>query len=285
MCRFVAYLGSDILLNDVLVQPINSIVMQSMHARESDIPTNGDGFGLGWYVPEIDQTPALFRSIFPAWSDSNLLYLTAKIKSPCFFAHVRAASVGSTNVNNCHPFAHGSWLLMHNGQIQDFITIKRHLRRLLDDEMYNWIQGETDSEHFFALFLQLSKGKDLGSPDAVADVLIAALSETIHLVKKFGQDGPSWFNICLTDGKQMVACRYCSDPKIIPESLHYLEGDSFSTQDTYHKQKLSAKHHGIMVASEKLTDFNAEWMEVPANHILLVNSERRIKFRKIPIFD
>jgi glutamine amidotransferase len=71
-------------MEDVLVKPENSIVMQSLHARESQMPTNGDGFGVGWYVPEISKMPALFTSISPAWNDNNLLHLTAKIKSPCF---------------------------------------------------------------------------------------------------------------------------------------------------------------------------------------------------------
>lgn len=285
MCRFVAYIGTDMLLEDVLVHPINSIVMQSMHARESDIPTNGDGFGLGWYVPEIDQNPALFRSIFPAWGDSNLLHLTAKIKSPCFFAHVRAASVGGTNINNCHPFAYGSWMLMHNGEIQGFNLVKRHLRRMLDDDIYNWIQGGTDSEHLFALFLQISRGKKLDELSVVADVLLETISEIIQLVKQFGKPGPSYFNICLTDGTRMIASRYCTDKEIVPESLHYLADDRFSSKDNFHTQSKSDRHEGVMVASERLTDFSAEWREVPANHLMLVDSEKRIKFQPIPIFN
>jgi glutamine amidotransferase len=281
MCRFVAYLGSEILLADVLVKPVNSIVMQSMHARESTIPTNGDGFGLGWYVPKISPNPALFRSIFPAWSDSNLLHLTAKIQSPCFFAHVRAASVGGTNNDNCHPFLHGSWMLMHNGQIQDFVAVKRHLRHLLDDDIYNWIKGETDSEHLFALFLQLSKGKDLSQLSIAAHVLEDTLSEILLLVKKFGEPGPSYFNICLTDGKRLIATRYCTAPDIIPESLHYLAGDRFSSADSFHNQKNSEKHGCVMIASERLTDFSEEWREVPVNYLLLADSEHRIQLRPL----
>ena len=102
MCRFVAYLGQDIVMDEVLVKPTNSIVSQSLHARESDYPTNGDGFGIGWYTPSISKDPALFTSTIPAWNDRNLLHLTAKIKSNCFFAHVRAASTGGVNLYNCH---------------------------------------------------------------------------------------------------------------------------------------------------------------------------------------
>lgn len=277
MCRLVAYLGNEVLLEDVLVKPVNSIIMQSLHARESTIPTNGDGFGLGWYNPQINPDPALFVSIFPAWNDRNLLHLTAKIKSPCFFAHIRAASVGGINPYNCHPFIHGKWMLMHNGDIYNFMALKRHLRHLLDDDIYHWIQGETDSEHLFALFLQLSKGKDLTQLSAVADVLQETLMKIVQLGKDFGEPGPSFFNICLTDGERLIASRYCTDKKTKPESLHYLEGSSFASKGHYHRDKQAEKHTGVMITSEKLTDYNAEWREVPANHLLLVDKDRHIQ--------
>lgn len=282
MCRLVAYIGNEILLEDVLVKPVNSIIMQSIHARETVVPTNGDGFGLGWYVPEISPDPALFISIFPAWNDRNLLHLTAKIKSPCFFSHIRAASVGGINPYNCHPFIYKQWMLMHNGDIYNFMAIKRHLRHLLDDDIYNWIQGETDSEHLFALFLQLAKGRDLQDINVVVDVLIETLQCIQALIKEYGEDGPSFFNICLTDGERLIATRYCTHEDILPESMHYLIGSHFSTQQDFHPTKKTKSHEGILVSSEKLTDFNAEWHEVPANQLLFIDKDRRVHFRNAP---
>lgn len=280
MCRFVAYLGHDVVLEDVLVKPVNSIVMQSLHARESTIPTNGDGFGLGWYVPSISPEPALFTSISPAWNDRNLLHLTAKITSPCFFAHVRAASAGGVTNYNCHPFIHGQWMLMHNGGINDFIVVKRHLRHLLDDDIYHWIQGETDSEHLFGLFLQLAKGRDLSKLSVVADTLEEALYEVNQLVQQYGTKGPSYYNVCLTDGERIVASRYCTDKKDKPESLHYFNGSCFA-RGNFHKLKENHKHECILVTSEKLTNFSAQWGDVPANHLLLVDKDRRIQLRPL----
>lgn len=127
MCRIIAYLGLPILLEDIIVTPKNSIVMQSLHARETNLHVNGDGFGVGWYAPDISAAPALFTSISPAWNDQNLLHLTAKIKSPCFFAHVRSASTGGVNTNNCHPFIYENWMFMHNGEIANFQLVKRHV--------------------------------------------------------------------------------------------------------------------------------------------------------------
>jgi glutamine amidotransferase len=276
MCRLVAYLGSEILLDDVLVKPINSIVMQSLHARESTIPTNGDGFGVGWYAPHISPKPALFTSVSPAWNDRNLLNLTSKIKSPCFFAHVRAASAGGVTNYNCHPFVYRQWMLMHNGGITDFILVKRHLRHLLDDDIYHWIQGETDSEHLFALFLQLAKGKDLSQVSAIADVLQATMYEINKLVHQYSKEDASYYNVCLTDGKQLVASRYCTEKDSSPETLHYFVGSRFFkdliTPDQYEP---------IVVSSEKLTDMNAEWQDVPPQHLLLIDHDRKIKLRPL----
>lgn len=281
MCRLVAYLGHEQLLEEVLVKPVNSIVMQSLHARESKIPTNGDGFGLGWYAPGISSDPALFTSIFPAWNDQNLLHLTAKIKSPAFFAHVRAASSGGVSNYNCHPFVHGDWMLMHNGEIHDFITVKRHLRHLLEDDIYHWLQGETDSEHLFGLFLQFAKGKDLSELNVVVDILNQVLQEILQLVKHYGTNGPSFFNICLTDGRRLVATRYCSNKKIIPESLHYSIGSRFLAEGGHYRMLQKGPQECILVTSEKLNNFKAEWQDVPANHFLIVDEGLTVQMRAI----
>lgn len=279
MCRLVAYLGSELLLGHVLVKPTNSIVMQSLHARETNTRTNGDGFGLGWYAPELRPKPALFTSVFPAWNDRNLLNLTAVIKAPCFFAHVRAASVAGVSNTNCHPFIHGQWMLMHNGTIGDFLAVKRHLRHLLDDDIYEWIQGETDSEHLFALFLQLVKGKKLHKLAAVADVLQETFNIINNLVELHGRGATSWFNICLTDGKRLIASRYCTKKNVRPESLHYFTGTSL--QEYFETQGLPTK--AALISSEKLTNINCEWQEVPANTFLLIDEKQQIEIRPIEL--
>ena len=281
MCRFVAYLGHDILMEEVLVKPTNSIISQSLHARESNYPTNGDGFGLGWYTPSISQDPALFTSTLPAWNDRNLLHLTAKIKSNCFFAHVRAASTGGVNHYNCHPFILRQWMFMHNGSIADFMPVKRHLRHLLDDEIYNWIKGETDSEHFFALLSQLAKGRDLSQMDVVADTIRETIQVVNDLVKRYSAHQTSYFNFCLTDGSRLFATRYCSHQNTTPESLHYFAGHTFEPHRQLQNKSSQTKHGSVLIASEKLTKFNAEWQAFSANHLLMVSDDLQIKVEPV----
>lgn len=281
MCRLVAYLGPNTLLREILVDPSNSIISQSLHARESKTFTNGDGFGIGWYAPHISTDPGLFTSLTPAWSNRNLLNLAAKIESPCFFAHVRAASSGGVSSFNCHPFIYKNWMLMHNGGINDFLSIKRHIRHLLDDDIYQWVKGETDSEHLFALFIQRAKGKDLSNLNTVADLMKSTFEEINELVNRYSEQdtGGSFYNICLTDGTRLLASRYCTDTKDPPESLHYITESSLLSRS--HRRRQQNKQFTpkfILVASEKLNTFRKDWHYVPANHLMLIDKTQEVSF-------
>src|SRR5262249_14178276 len=102
MCRWLAYSGSPILLEDVLYKPSHAFVKQSLDARLGATTTNGDGFGIGWY--SVGETPALFRSIEPAWNNRNLRDLAGHVASGLFFAHIRASTGTAIQQTNCHPF-------------------------------------------------------------------------------------------------------------------------------------------------------------------------------------
>lgn len=120
---------------------------------------NGDGFGIGWFSDEpqegedggagatespagaegatgtavtlrSEDKPGVYTSITPAWNNLNLVRLSEKIRSSCIFAHVRAASPGSLVTEaNCHPFASGRYLFMHNGCVRPARVEGRGTRR------------------------------------------------------------------------------------------------------------------------------------------------------------
>jgi glutamine amidotransferase len=81
MCRFTLYLGPSIPLRGFLFESEHSLVEQSSHSLEREEPINGDGFGIGWYAPELAAEPAVFRSITPAWNNRNLLSLSRVVSS------------------------------------------------------------------------------------------------------------------------------------------------------------------------------------------------------------
>jgi glutamine amidotransferase len=285
MCRFIAYIGNSLVLDEVLFKPINSLIKQSIHAREMKEPLNGDGFGLGWYAPEIDSDPALYRSIQPAWNDQNLKYLARKIQSNCFFAHVRSASCGGVSQDNCHPFHYKQFLFMHNGDIGGFDKIKRYLRRKLSDKFYDFIQGQTDSEHFFALFLDNFQKKQISfEANTVASVLADTIQEMEDFKKKYGAIEDSFINAAITDGKNMVVVRYLSNPKDTPLSLYYAIGVQYECiKGGCHIHSGNNQNKSILVVSERLTDSKCKWHEIPLNHMLLVQNGLVTKLRPLRI--
>jgi predicted glutamine amidotransferase len=107
MCRWLAYSGSPIPLEVVLLKRDRSLIDQSLHSRLGATTTNGDGFGVGWY--DGAEAPRLYRSTHPAWNDRNLRELAAGIRSPLFLAHIRASTGTAIQETNTHPFRHGRW--------------------------------------------------------------------------------------------------------------------------------------------------------------------------------
>ncbi|MFC6048239.1 class II glutamine amidotransferase, partial [Methylobacterium hispanicum] len=160
MCRWIAYRGRTIPLERYVTEPGHSLVAQSIQALESTASTNGDGFGLGWYGDHPE--PGLYREVQPAWSDENLRYLCRHLRSHLFFAHVRAATGTPITRPNCHPFACGTWLFMHNGYIGDWTRLRRPIEALIPDPLYPSRGGTTDSE---AVFLAIA-GAGLVGPGA-----------------------------------------------------------------------------------------------------------------------
>src|SRR5215208_3689498 len=123
MCRWMAWFGQPVLIEELLFKSPHGIVDQSLHARMGAEPTNGDGFGMGWYGSTDE--PGIYRSVAPAWSDPNLRELAAHVQSPLFLVHVRAAIGSAVQQTNCHPFRHGRWLFVHNGYVGDFAALRR----------------------------------------------------------------------------------------------------------------------------------------------------------------
>ncbi len=287
MCRLVAYLGAPIVMHKLIIEPKNSLINQSSNAQEIEEPLNGDGFGIGWYNPILTDVAGVFTSITPAWSNRSLRSIAPLIKSSSFFAHVRAASVGELSETNCHPFSYKNFLMMHNGDAGDFEKYKRSIRACLSDPMYNWIKGQTDSEHLFALFLDYLNVK-LQSKECSADVIAEALKEMIEkleaIKKEHGVTEPSYLNMVVGDGERMVGIRYVSDPSTTPLSLYYSEGLKYICEDGQCKMvPTDAENQSTLIVSEKLTSLAEDWKQVPANYFVLVYNTLDIQLK--PIFN
>ena len=254
MCRWMAYSGDPILVEDLLFRPKHSLIDQSLHSRLGATTTNGDGFGIGWYGD--GPVPALFKSVDPAWNDQNLREIASQVRTPLFFAHVRASTGTPVQRTNCHPFRHGRWLWMHNGALRGFHETKRELLAAVDSSLYADIEGSTDSEALFFLALTFGLAVDP----------FTAVSRAVGFVEKVGRShgvvDPVQMTVATTDGESVWVFRYSSEGK--SRSLFFSTKVASLRQlhpevEVLHRLSEEAR----FVVSEPLRDLPGAWNEVP----------------------
>jgi len=254
MCRWLAYYGSPLALEELLLKPAHSLIDQSLHSRLGATTTNGDGFGVGWYA--TGGKPLLFRSTEPAWHDRNLRELASEVVSPVVFAHIRASTGSAIQQTNCHPFRHGRWLWMHNGAIAEFAALKRELAFAVDPSLYPCIDGSTDSELFFYLALTFGLEHD---PPAAVELAVGFIE---RVGRAHGVRYPMQMTVATTDGDRVWVFRYSSEGKsrslFYSSAVHSLRAHY---PDNPVFQQLSRESR--LVVSEPLSDLGDTWNEVP----------------------
>jgi predicted glutamine amidotransferase len=261
MCRWLAYYGTPIRLEELLVKRDRSLIDQSLHARQGATTTNGDGFGIGWYGD--GEVPRIYRNTHPAWNDRNLRELAAGISSPLFFAHIRASTGTAIQQTNTHPFRYGRWLWMHNGLIRDFARMRRELLLAVDDALFASIEGTTDSEAMFYLALTLGLEDD---PVAAVERMVGVVEET---GRKHGVEHPIQMTIATTNGESVWAFRYSSEGS--SRSLYFsTRMDTLKALYPESEELARLSDETRLVVSEPLGDLPGAWNEVPESHVGIV---------------
>jgi len=270
MCRFVAYLGAPVSLDLLLLKPSNSLIHQSFDSKEFRLRVNGDGFGVAWYTDRRDE-PVRVRTVAPAWSNQNIRSAAPVMYSGCVLAHVRAASPGLPVAEmNCHPFVHGPYAFCHNGSIGEFKLRKRALLATLSDEAFLGIEGTTDSELLFAMFLDEIASRN--SDDRGGDMAEALAAVCRRVGDHDGE--PSYLNLCVTDGKRVAATRFSTDPDGKMSSLYFHHGKRYTCTDgVCHMVDPGEEMTTAIVASEPLSE-DEGWVPVPEGHAGVVRESR-----------
>lgn len=266
MCRWLAYSGTPILLEELLYKPAHSLIDQSMHSRLGVETTNGDGFGVGWYgvdgaaatVPSTrdEHSPVLFRGVGPAWGDLNLRELARSTSSSLFLAHIRASTGTPVQQSNCHPFRHENWLWQHNGAIRHFEVLKRDLVLAVDPALYPCIAGSTDSEVMF--YLALTFGLTERPVEAV-ETMAGFIEAT---ARRHGVDEPLQMTVATTDGEKLWGFRYSSTGR--SRTLFY--STAMSTLRVMYPENANLERlsdETRVVVSEPLGELVGAWQPVP----------------------
>ncbi|MCA9530108.1 MAG: class II glutamine amidotransferase [Myxococcales bacterium] len=284
MCRFALYLGRELSVSMLITQPANSIIHQSYQSHDRAEPLNGDGFGLAWY-PSRSDDPALFRSTTPAWSNRNLRELARVTKTHCALAHVRAASPGLPVTElNCHPFKHDRLTFMHNGDLGGFDALRRRLLDSLSDEAFSMIEGTTDSEHLFAVFLDELRRRDAAEDETarLAGALEATIVRAEALRREVAPDACSYLNLVVCDGERAAVTRYATG-KTRPTSLHFSKGRVYVCErGLCHMVGEGEAHTAVLIASEPLED-NEVWQTVEPHHMVVVTPALEVTTRPLAL--
>ena len=230
MCRFVAYLGARVTLEELLLAPPHSLLRQSWAPRHQTHGTvNADGFGVGWYAFSVRPEPARYRTARPMWADRSFASMAGVVSSTAVLAAVRSATPPAPiEESGAPPFTSGPWLFAHNGAVDGFHDgVREDLRRTLSPARAAGIEGAADSEALFAMALdRLDAGASMR--DALADVVSRVTGR---------------LNLVMTDGRR-VAATACG------ESLFVLDDGA-----------------RVVVASEPFDDDPA-WRPVPDGSVL-----------------
>jgi predicted glutamine amidotransferase len=263
MCRWNAYFGRPLLVDELLYRTQHSLIDQSLHARMGVETTNGDGFGLGWYRSDKRDTPGRYRSVSPAWSDANLRDLASHIESPLFLAHIRATTGTPVQQTNCHPFRHGRWLFVHNGVINGFQSLRRELLLAIDPVLFDAVGGSTDSEALFYLALTFGLEHDP----------LGAVEQAVGFVEATGRahgiENPVQMTLGISDGERLYAVRYSTEHR---SRTLFVSEDVESVRalhpDNPRLQRLSDEDR--VVVSEPFSDLPGAWREVPESTALII---------------
>jgi glutamine amidotransferase len=245
-----AYFGPPIRLSAVLTEPAHGLVHQSYAPRSmtGGGSLSADGWGVGWFAPELGPRPGVIRGTRPIWSDENVAGAAHAIASGAIVAVVRGASPGlGVSPYNTPPYVIGAHLFAHNGHLRPWAgSLARALRGRLDPRDEAEVRGTTDSELLGALWRSHARR----TPDP-SESLRAALRDVRDEAHRLG--GQVSANLLVADLAGLLAVRF-ADPGPAP-TLHVRRSEG-----------------GVWVASEPLDDADG-WREVPSSTLLRIDAE------------
>jgi glutamine amidotransferase len=255
MCRWLAFTGSPIRLEDLLYRSRNSLIDPSVAGDLGARARDGGGFGVGWYGLD-DPLPSLFHGTAPASTDPNLRELSRSVSSPLFVAHVRATGT-EVQQTGCDPFRYERWLWVCNGAVREYPRLRRDLMSAVDPALVPVHAGATtDSEIMFHLALTFG----------LRDDPILAVERLVGFVESVGRQcgvaKPLRMTVGTTDGDRIWAFRYSSarnSPSLYFSTAVSALRDQFPDNERLHRLSDESR----VVVSEPRGELEGAWQPIP----------------------
>src|SRR4029077_9024893 len=110
---------------------------------------------------------------------------------------------------NCHPFAHGRWLFVHNGYVDGYERLRRDMMMAVAADRSGNIRGTTDSEVLFHVALTFGLAEDpiAGLERMAGFVEATAASAGVS-------DAALQMTVGVSDGVRLYAVRYASGTEV-----------------------------------------------------------------------
>jgi predicted glutamine amidotransferase len=225
-----------------------------------------DGTGLGWY--DADDVPRVEKQPIAAYRDLAFAREARERRSKSFVAHVRLASTGGLEARNTHPFEQAGRLFAHNGVIEDLDRLDRRL-----GEHRALVEGETDSERFFAL---ITKETEAADGDVGAGIVRAARWVA-------GELPVFALNLVLVTAGELWALRYPDTHDLLvlerqaggPGGSRHLEHASAAGSIRVRSGDL-ATNPAVVVATERM-DEDPGWRSITPGHLLHVGPDLHVR--------
>lgn len=263
MSRLLAYLGPPVRLADLLHDPSRSPLRSWRDVRGRE-PI--EGFGIGWYVPEVTRQPAVVRTVRAPWADVNLRNLAEVSRSPCLICHLREGD------DLPSPVRHDTLLFTEAGRLEADGALRRPVLESLSDEAFASVGNTTGGSLAFGLFLDLLWAR----PEPEAHMRLAgALNEVVwRLVATLQERRPGaglHLNAVLTDGDHLLACRFGWNESRLPAPLFY-SNDPFHSHARPPSRRARERSITTVVASDAdLSD--RDWVAVPPGQLILADRD------------
>lgn len=319
MCRLFSYLGPTQPLKTLLVEPPNSLVNQARAPRHHPLlQLAGWGFAL-WSRDSVDPAlPIIYRRACPAFFDDNLSTLVPALRGEQLLAHVRAATYkpeGLIADENCHPFAFegAPWIMAHNGFLLDWRAAQGRILALCHPQDIQQRRGTTDTELVYTLFLAMLREQE--NPYDFS-ALRAALANTVHslieIQRFFENDNPMKLKLMLMAPDRLLAVNYgagragalrlegdyqtyrrapIDSPEFLlstlMEPLYLRAGRRCADAEGHYPLEMCEEHEmdTVLVASEPLTDDEAEWQALGFGEMVLAERiDHRVRLTRGSVF-
>jgi len=226
---------------------------------------HADGFGIAFFE---DKACRLFIDHESAAS-SPIAELVKRypIKSRNVIAHIRKATQGHIELENCHPFMRElwgrHWIFAHNGDLKDYFPALTGPYQPV---------GTTDSERAYCAILQGLRDRFGNAPPDLHG-LFDAVAELVEPIQSHGT-----FNFLLSNGQALIAYGTSRLSYVVREwpfsTAHLIDTDV----DIDFSKYTTPADRVAVITTEPLTD-NEDWTSFRSGELLMFQAGKLVKRR------